>query len=110
MGKIGDDLFPPVRALGAMQIVLALGIGLGAMMVGKMAWDATVESRDGKIIRVTLVAACGVLVIVGLVLVWTGTFANGIDAAVHAPFDRSADRRASRSPSRSRSTRSPCSA
>ena len=40
VGKIGDDLFPPVRALGAMQIVLALGIGAGTVMLGQWLWDA----------------------------------------------------------------------
>ena len=29
-GKVGDDLLPAVRALGAMQTVIALGIGAGA--------------------------------------------------------------------------------
>jgi hypothetical protein len=40
LGKIGDDLFPAVRALGAMQIVLALGIGAGIAIFGRMLWDA----------------------------------------------------------------------
>jgi hypothetical protein len=87
MGKIGDDLFPPVRALGAMQIVLALGIGAAVMIVGKMAWDAPVESRDGKIVRVAIVAACGVLAIVLLVLSWYGTVAYSVDALLHLPFE-----------------------
>jgi hypothetical protein len=40
LGKISDDLFPPVRALGAMQLVLALGIGACAVIVGRKLWDA----------------------------------------------------------------------
>jgi len=40
IGKIGNDLFPPVRALGAMQTVLAIGIGAGAVMFGQWLWDA----------------------------------------------------------------------
>ena len=49
IGKIGDDLFPPVRALGAMQTVLALGIGAGAVMLGQWLWE----------LAGTLVAAAG---------------------------------------------------
>ena len=48
VGKIGDDLFPPVRALGAMQIVLALGIGAGAVMFGQWLWDAPWDRWLGK--------------------------------------------------------------
>ena len=63
LGKIGDDLFPAVRALGAMQTVLALGIGIGALMIGRRAWLAEPESRDGKIVRTVLgVLTIGVLV------------------------------------------------
>jgi hypothetical protein len=40
IGKIGNDLFPPVRALGAMQTVLAMGIGAGAVMFGQWLWSA----------------------------------------------------------------------
>jgi len=39
-GKVGDDLLPAVRALGAMQTVLALGIGAGAVMFGQWLWNA----------------------------------------------------------------------
>jgi len=39
MGKIGDDLFPPVRALGAMQCLLAMGVGAGAIIIGTQLWQ-----------------------------------------------------------------------
>src|SRR5690606_15035775 len=39
IGKIGDDLIPPVRFLGGMQTVLAMGIGAGTVIIGKRAWD-----------------------------------------------------------------------
>lgn len=39
IGKIGDDLFPPVRFLGGMQTVLAMGIGAGAILLGQRAWQ-----------------------------------------------------------------------
>ena len=40
IGKIGDDLFPPVRALGAMQTVIAMGIGAGVVSLGQWLWNA----------------------------------------------------------------------
>lgn len=39
-GKVGDDLLPAVRALGAMQTVLGLGIGVGAIRLGQWFWNA----------------------------------------------------------------------
>lgn len=39
-GKVGDDLLPAVRALGAMQTALALGVGAGAVMLGQWIWNA----------------------------------------------------------------------
>lgn len=40
MGKTGDDLLPAVRFLGAMQIVLGLGIGAGAYDILARLWRA----------------------------------------------------------------------
>lgn len=39
MGKIGDDLIPPVRFLGAMQTVFAMGIGAGVIWLGTAIWN-----------------------------------------------------------------------
>ncbi|MBV8761143.1 MAG: hypothetical protein JO257_27855 [Deltaproteobacteria bacterium] len=39
MGKIGDDVFPPVRALGTMQCLLAMGVGAGAVAIGQWLWN-----------------------------------------------------------------------
>lgn len=39
IGKIGDDLFPPVRFLGGMQTVMAMGIGAGAILIGHRLWQ-----------------------------------------------------------------------
>lgn len=39
-GKMGDDLIPAVRALGAMQTVLGLALGAGAVMLGQYLWEA----------------------------------------------------------------------
>ena len=47
MGKIGDDLFPAVRTLGAMQVVLGLGIGACAVIVGRMLWNTEWERVAG---------------------------------------------------------------
>lgn len=44
LGKTGDDLLPAVRFLGALQIVLALGIGAGAYTIAKTLWDAGEDS------------------------------------------------------------------
>jgi len=50
IGKIGDDLFPPVRALGAMQIVIGLGLGVCAIAVGRMLWDAPWDAWFAKLL------------------------------------------------------------
>jgi hypothetical protein len=39
IGKIGADLIPPVRFLGGMQTLLAMGIGAGALIVGRDLWN-----------------------------------------------------------------------
>lgn len=39
-GKIGDDLIPAVRALGAMQTCIGLAIGIGVVALGEMLWNA----------------------------------------------------------------------
>ena len=54
IGKIGTDLFPAVRALGAMQTVLAMGIGAGAVMFGQWLWDVPWNRWFGnkKVVRV----------------------------------------------------------
>ena len=39
-GKIGDDLLPAVRALGAMQVCIGMGIGAGTVMLGQFLWSA----------------------------------------------------------------------
>jgi len=40
MGKTEDDLIPAVRFLGALQVVLALAIGAGALWLARQIWDA----------------------------------------------------------------------
>jgi hypothetical protein len=46
MGKIGDDLIPPVRFLGAMQTVFAMGIGAGVVWIGTQIWNAADKRPD----------------------------------------------------------------
>ena len=41
--RSATTLFPPVRALGAMQTVLAMGIGAGAIIVGTQLWQLVGE-------------------------------------------------------------------
>lgn len=68
MGKLGDDIFPPVRALGAMQIVLALGVGAGAMIVGQWLWQLAARSTQYaygiRTVLAAIAAALAVLVVV----------------------------------------------
>ncbi|HEU4734295.1 MAG TPA: hypothetical protein VFT22_40665 [Kofleriaceae bacterium] len=40
LGKTDDDLIPAVRFLGAMQVVIGLAIGAGALWLGEQLWDA----------------------------------------------------------------------
>ncbi|HWU90663.1 MAG TPA: hypothetical protein VN253_25530, partial [Kofleriaceae bacterium] len=47
MPKTADDLLPAVRFLGAMQIVLAMAVGAGALEVGARLWSAP----DGSLAR-----------------------------------------------------------
>lgn len=68
MGKIGDDLFPPVRALGAMQTVLAMGIGAGAIILGTRAWQLVGRwpARAYALRTVLAAAAAGAIVLVSV--------------------------------------------
>ncbi|MBA3455673.1 MAG: hypothetical protein H0T42_21440 [Deltaproteobacteria bacterium] len=54
MGKTGDDLLPAVRFLGALQIMLALGIGAGLYSIGKALWDAPEGSLGSDLVRFLL--------------------------------------------------------
>jgi hypothetical protein len=62
LGKTDDDLIPAVRFLGAMQIVMALAIGAGAVMLGKRVWNAgegSYLSRGGRLL--IMIAGLGVV-------------------------------------------------
>ncbi|HLL23465.1 MAG TPA: hypothetical protein VK427_15110, partial [Kofleriaceae bacterium] len=50
----GDDLFPAVRFLGAMQTLLALGIGAGAIVLGRLAWNARPPMTGFWVLRIAL--------------------------------------------------------
>jgi hypothetical protein len=66
MGKIGDDLIPPVRFLGAMQTVFAMGIGAGVIWIGTRIWNlADRAPQYAYSIRTFLaaVAAAGVVLV-----------------------------------------------
>ena len=54
MGKTDDDLLPAVRFLGAMQVVLALAIGSGALWVFGQLWHAPEGARVHKPLRTVL--------------------------------------------------------
>lgn len=50
-----DDLLPAVRFLGAMQVVLALGIGAGAFAIGRAIWHV----RPGSLLHRCVVGLAG---------------------------------------------------
>ncbi|HEY5945558.1 MAG TPA: hypothetical protein VIV40_08700, partial [Kofleriaceae bacterium] len=68
IGKIGDDLFPPVRFLGGMQTVLAMGIGAGAIIIGQRIWTAVERwpSRAYAIRTLLAAAAAGAVVLIAV--------------------------------------------
>ncbi len=49
--KTADDLLPAVRFLGAMQVVLALGIGAGIYAIGHAIWNCEPTSLPYQIAR-----------------------------------------------------------
>ncbi len=87
LGKLGDDIFPPVRALGAMQIVLALGIGAGAVSIARWLWQLRTDATSALLARFAVVAAwIGIAVGFGLEL-W---LADGIGLRVMRVVTRDA--------------------
>ncbi len=52
----GDDLFPAVRFLGAMQILMGLGIGAGIVSIGRALWNAPVGTLAFWTLRLGLAA------------------------------------------------------
>jgi hypothetical protein len=68
IGKIGDDLIPPVRFLGGMQTVLAMGIGAGVIIIGKRVWDFVgrwpAHAYTLRTVMAALAAAALVLIVV----------------------------------------------
>lgn len=67
MGKIGDDLFPPVRALGTLQTVGAMGIGAGVVILGTWLWNAVGKLSFGYWLRTGLAAISAALVVLLIV-------------------------------------------
>jgi hypothetical protein len=70
LGKTQDDLFPMVRFLGAMQVVLGLAIGAGAVVIATALWRVTIESSIGVLVRVLLAAAAALFVGALLYSLW----------------------------------------
>lgn len=68
IGKIGDDLFPPVRFLGGMQTVFAMGIGAGVIILGKHAWQLAARwPRATYSLRTGLAAAASAAIVLVVV-------------------------------------------
>ncbi len=67
MGKTGDDLLPAVRFLGAMQIVVALGIAAGTYSILLWLWNVKEYTQRATYVRygilITLVMVVGFLLI-----------------------------------------------
>jgi hypothetical protein len=57
MPKIGDDLIPPVRFLGPLQVVIALATGTGALLIGNRLWNAEAGSPRSRAGRVAIALA-----------------------------------------------------
>ncbi len=76
LGKLGDDLFPPVRFLGAMQTLAAMGIGAGVLIIGGYIWKL-VEAKPQLTYVVRTALAAGLAALTVLVIV------PGTKALVH---------------------------
>jgi hypothetical protein len=64
IGKIGDDLFPPVRALGTMQCLMAMGIGVAAVVIGERLWQLAGRwTTQAYTVRTGLAALAAALVV-----------------------------------------------
>jgi len=57
IGKTQDDLIPAVRLLGPLQVVVALAVGAGALMIGARLWSAPEGSPLSRAARVACMAA-----------------------------------------------------
>ncbi|HEX5060679.1 MAG TPA: hypothetical protein VFV99_15025 [Kofleriaceae bacterium] len=68
IGKIGDDLIPPVRFLGGMQTVLAMGIGAGVVLIGQRAWEIVGRWPSKAYALRTVIAAIAAAAIVLVVV------------------------------------------
>ncbi|HSR95799.1 MAG TPA: hypothetical protein VLM79_01960 [Kofleriaceae bacterium] len=69
MPKIGDDLIPPVRFLGPLQVVIALALGAAALVIGQRLWNAVEGSPMARAGRLVVLAgavggACGLTYLV----------------------------------------------
>ena len=82
IGKIGDDLIPPVRFLGGMQTLFAMGIGAGVVILGQRAWQIVERWPEWSYtLRTVLMALAGA----GIVLVaYPGGKALGLRVSVLA--------------------------
>jgi hypothetical protein len=81
LGKTDDDLIPAVRFLGAMQVVLSLAIGAGAVMLLQVLWRAEPGSHVVRLAWVAI-AIIGVIIAgaLGYVLWHTGDQAETLAA------------------------------
>jgi hypothetical protein len=71
IGKTQDDLIPAVRFLGPMQVVVALAVGAGALMIGARLWNAADGTPLSRVARVAcMIAGIGGVVGIGYSLLY----------------------------------------
>ena len=80
MGKTGDDLLPAVRFLGALQIMIALGVAGGTYSILERLWNVREGSRRAFYVRYTFVFAFVIAVGVMLLLIARGHADNVVFA------------------------------
>jgi hypothetical protein len=82
-----DDLFPAVRFLGALQIVLAMAAGVGGVVLGKLLWRLAARTAEPFVIR-TAIAAVAAVTTVLVVVPGVRTQHNRVAVASDFPNNR----------------------
>ncbi len=67
LGKTGDDLLPAVRFLGALQIVIALGVAAGTYSILAWIWNVKEYSKRATYVRYGILFS--IVIFVGMMLI-----------------------------------------
>ncbi len=76
LGKTGDDLLPAVRFLGALQIMVALGVAGGTYVILEWLWNVEEGSRRARYVRYGFLVALVVLVAGMMIAIARGSADN----------------------------------